>query len=82
MLYQGNGYHKEIKASTDVMNLHERSLSFFKRNILTAIPLQKFDFATIPAHPFGGSGTPGAIQYKKPVCFWIVVLQIQKNWER
>jgi aminopeptidase N len=69
MLYRETDATK-IKASTDVIfNLHEQSLSFLEQYTQRPFPFQKFDFATIPAHPFGGMEHVGAIQYKEASLF-------------
>lgn len=69
MLYRENDTTK-IKASADIIfDLHEQSLSFLEKYTQYPFPFQKFDFATIPAHPFGGMEHVGAIQYKESTLF-------------
>ncbi|MEL1240872.1 M1 family aminopeptidase [Flavobacterium flavipallidum] len=69
MLYRETDTAK-IKASIDeAFNLHEKSLSFLEEYTKVKFPFQKFDFATIPSHPFGGMEHVGAIQYKESSVF-------------
>jgi aminopeptidase N len=69
MLYRESDTAK-IKASSNVIfDLHEKSLSFLEKYTQRSFPFQKLDFATIPAHPFGGMEHVGAIQYKESTLF-------------
>jgi aminopeptidase N len=70
-----NLFHQEkdstkIRLSTGVIfDLHQRSLDYMEQYTNYDFPFQKFDYATIFGHPYGGMEHTGAIQYRQSVLF-------------
>lgn len=69
MLYRETDTAKINLSLTTIFDLHEKSLSFLEKYTNRHFPFQKFDFAAIPSHPFGGMEHVGAIQYKESSLF-------------
>lgn len=69
MLYRETDTAKIHSSMAVIFDLHEKSLSFLEKYTNQPFPFQKFDFATIPSHPFGGMEHVGAIQYKESSLF-------------
>ncbi|PWN07669.1 M1 family metallopeptidase [Rhodohalobacter mucosus] len=64
MLHRESDPEKVERNLDDIFELHAASLEWLEEYTAIEHPFQKFDFALIPAFPYGGMEHVGAIQYR------------------
>lgn len=69
MLHQEKDEDKITMSTSEIFNLHSKSIDYLENYTGYKFPFQKLDFATIFSHPYGGMEHTGAIQYRQTSLF-------------